>query len=101
MTYAFIQDVPADREIYGKIRAKLPTRAPAGLVTHVVIEQEEGLRYVDVWETEADWARFRDEFVEPVVSEVLASYGLPHDHAIVTSNVVTVIDTWIGETVPA
>ena len=53
MTYAFIQDVPADREMYAKIRAKLPTAAPAGLITHVVIEQESGLRYVDVWATEA------------------------------------------------
>ena len=52
MTYAFIQDVPADREMYAKIRAKLPTAAPAGLITHVVIEQESGLRYVDVWATE-------------------------------------------------
>jgi hypothetical protein len=101
MTYAFIQDVPADREMYAKIRAKLPTAAPAGLITHVVIEQESGLRYVDVWATEEDWTRFRDDFVEPAVTEVLVSYGLPHDHSIVISNDVTVIDTWIGEPISA
>ena len=77
MTYAFIQDVPADREMYAKIRAKLPTAAPAGLITHVVIEQESGLRYVDVWATEEDWTRFRDGFVEPAVTEVLAATGSP------------------------
>ena len=101
MTYAFVQDVPADREMYAKIRAKLPTAAPAGLIAHVVIEQPSGLRYVDVWATESDWIRFRDDCVEPAVTEVLASYGLPHDHSIVISNDVTVIDTWIGEPVPA
>jgi len=101
MTYAFIQDVPANAEMYAQIRAKLPTEAPAGLISHVVIEREGGLRYVDVWSTRQDWDRFRDDVVEPAVSEVLAGYGLPHDHDLVTTTEVTVIDTWLGATVDA
>ena len=66
MPYAFIQDVPADKDMYRLIRAKLPTEAPKGLASHVVVEREDGrLRYIDVWESEADWERFRDECVEP------------------------------------
>lgn len=101
MTYAFIQDVPATAEMYAEIRAKLPTDAPVGLISHVVIEQEAGLRYVDVWATRADWDRFRADVVEPAVSEVLASHGLPHDHSLVPITDVTVIDTWLGASVPA
>ena len=65
MTYAFIQDVPANEEMYAEIRARLADRGPGGLIAHVVIEREAGLRYVDVWETEADWDRFRDERSSP------------------------------------
>jgi hypothetical protein len=100
MSYAFIQDVPANAAMYAEIRAKLPAQAPTGLISHVVIEQDSGLRYVDVWATRADWDRFRDDVVEPAVSEVLAGYGIPHDHSLVTTTDVTVIDTWLGSSVP-
>lgn len=98
MSYAFIQDVPADEKMYHQMRDKLPSEAPAGLVAHIVIKREEGLRYVDVWETEAQWGRFRDECVEPAVSEVLASYGIAHDHSQIAVTEVEVIDTWCGTT---
>jgi hypothetical protein len=100
MTYAFIQDVPANAEMYAKIRAKLPTDAPQGLISHVAIEHEGGLRYVDVWASQDDWERFRDAQVEPAVGDVLAEYGLPHDHSLVTTTEVTVVDAWLGSPVP-
>jgi hypothetical protein len=93
MTYGFIQDVPANEEMYQKVRALLPATAP-GLIVHVAIQRDGGLRYIDVWETEADWVRFRDEHVEPSVDEVLASYGIPHDHSLVSTDVVGVVDVW-------
>ena len=40
MSYAFIQDVPANEGIYGQIRAKLGEVAPAGLVVHLVLKRE-------------------------------------------------------------
>jgi hypothetical protein len=95
MPYAFIQDVPANEEMYREIRAILPVEAPKGLLAHVVMKREGGaLRYLNVWETEADWFRFRDEEVEPAVGKVLASRGIPHDHDMVTSETIDVIDTW-------
>lgn len=105
MTYAFLQDVPADAEMYAeidaRIRASLPTAAPVGMISHVVIELEAGLRYVDVWASFEDWERFRVEHVEPCVSEVLKEHGLPHDHDQVTISEVDVLATWVGETVAA
>jgi hypothetical protein len=98
MPYAFIQDVPANEEIYAEVRARLGDEPPKGLVAHLVLPNEGGgLRYVDVWDTAEDWERFRDEQVEPVVSDVLAARGIPHDHSLVRFEEVRVVDVWLGE----
>lgn len=96
VTYAFIQDVPADEAMYVQIRAQLGDEPPKGLIAHVVVKRAGGLRYVDVWDTQADWERFRDERVEPVVDEILAGLGIPHDHSLVTTEEIEVVDTWLG-----
>jgi hypothetical protein len=97
MPYAFIQDVPANEEMYEKIRARLGLEPPKGLITHVAYKLDPGLRYVDVWETEEDWRRFQEETLEPAVAEVLGSYGLPHDHSLVTISEIEAVDAWHGE----
>lgn len=96
--YAFVQDVPANEEIYEKIVALLPEERP-GLQAHIVIKQDGGLRYVDVWEDEDAWVNFRDAHVEPAVDQVLASYGIPHDHTLVSTKQIDVIDVWCGHAV--
>ena len=96
MTYAFIQDVPANEELYREIQAKLGDEPPDGLIAHLVLTREGGLRYIDVWESQAQWDRYRDDVVEPVVGEVLAGYGLPHDHSLVSFEDIEVIHTWLG-----
>jgi len=96
MTYAFIQDVPANAEIYAKIRAELGEVPPPGLIAHVVIRQPNGLRYVDVWTDQHAWETFREEHVEPAVSRVLAGSGLPHDHSQVHVEEIDVLHTWLG-----
>ncbi len=95
MSYAFTQDVPANAEMYAKIKALLPTQAD-GLIAHIAVEHEGGLRYTDVWENEAAWITFRDGFVEPAVGEVLAGYGLPHSHDLVVFNELELVDAWLG-----
>ena len=99
MTYGFVHDVPANEEMYREIRARIGDRRPDGLVAHIVMRRDEGLRYVDVWETQADWERFHDERVDPAVSAVLASYGLAHDPSIATFTEFDVVDAWIGSPV--
>ena len=101
MAYAFIQDVPADEAMYREIRKRLGDETPPGLVAHIVIEQEAGLRYVDVWETEADWDRFRAERAEPTVDGILGELGIPHDHSLVSFDEVEVIDVWLGDALAA
>ena len=97
MPYAFIQDVPADEQMYAEIRARMGDDPPKGLVSHVAVPLEGGgLRYLDVWDTAADWERFRDEVAEPIVGEVLAARGLPHDHSLVRFEELRPIDVWVG-----
>jgi hypothetical protein len=68
MTYAFTQDVPIDAAFYARIMDGVGPEPPRGLIVHLAIERPEGgLRYIDVWESEADAARFTDERLHPVV----------------------------------
>ncbi len=97
MAYGFVQDVPANEEMYREIRDRLGDDRPEGLVAHVALRRDDGLRYVDVWETQEQWERFREERLEPAVDAVLASHGLPHDHADVTLTEFDVVDAWLGE----
>ncbi len=94
--YSFIQDVPANAEMYAKVRAGLGPETPPGLVAHVVLETETGLRYVDVWERESDWTSFRDSRLEPVVRDVLASYGIEADPSHAVREPIHVIDAWLA-----
>jgi hypothetical protein len=96
MSFAFVQDVPANETMYAQIKELLPDAAPAGLVVHLAVKREGGLRYIDVWETEAHWDAFRNDHVEPAVEKVLAGYGIPHTHDDVVFDSLDVVDVWLG-----
>jgi hypothetical protein len=71
--YAFTQDVPIDRAFYTRITDALGPEPAPGLIVHLAIERPEGgLRYVDVWESEADCEQFTDDRLHPVVHGLLA-----------------------------
>jgi len=73
VTYAFTQDVPIDGAFYKRITDGLGDEPPKGLIIHVAVERPEGgLRYFDVWESEADWDRFAEERLHPVVHGLLS-----------------------------
>ena len=72
MPYAFSQDVPVDAAFYQRITEGLGDEAPKGLIAHIAIERPEGgLRYIDVWESEADWDSFAETRLHPVVHSLL------------------------------
>ena len=72
MVYAFTQDVPIDAAFYRRITDGIGDERPVGLISHVAVERPEGgLRYIDIWESEADWDRFADERLHPVVHALL------------------------------
>lgn len=72
MPYAFTQDVPIDAATYARIRDGIGDEPPPGLIVHLAIERPEGgLRYITVWESEADSDRFSEERLHPVVHTML------------------------------
>ncbi len=77
MAYAFTQDVPINADTYRRIIEGLATTPPDGLIVHIAVERPEGgLRYFDVWESEAHCDRFAEERLHPVVHPVLQeSFG--------------------------
>lgn len=72
MSFAFTYTVPIDEGFYRKIQHGLGTDLPTGLITHLAIKLPEGgLRYVDVWESEADFELFAKDRLHPVVRPLL------------------------------
>ena len=78
MPYALQYDVSADEEFYRLVTAEIGAEHPTGLIAHLVVKRDGGLRHIEVWESEEDWARFRTERVEPALDKVFASSGLGH-----------------------
>ena len=97
MAYAFTQDVPIDADTYMRIIDGLGSAPPDGLIVHLAVERAEGgLRYFDVWESEAHWGRFAEERLHPVVHPLLReTFGdqLPPEPE---QTPLRVIDAWLG-----
>ena len=94
MPYAGIIDAPATEEAYRSIREKLGDEAPKGLVIHLAVKVDGGLRYIDVWDTEADWLRFRDERLEPAVTQTLDEFGIPRPTEHPSQQTLQVVGVW-------
>lgn len=75
MTYALQYDAPADVQMYRQVSAAIGDEQPKGLVAHLVLEVEGGLRHINVWDSQEDWQRYHDERVEPAVHAVLRAAG--------------------------
>ena len=60
MTYAFTYDVPITTEIYARIKEGLGPERPTGLIAHLTLQIENGLRYIDVWQSKDDFEAFAE-----------------------------------------
>jgi hypothetical protein len=93
MSFAFTYDVPIDEGFYRRIQEGLGSDLPEGLITHLAIELAEGgLRYIDVWNSEADFERFADERLHPVIHPLLETMlgELPPEPELVPLSVIHV-----------
>ena len=96
MSYALQYDVPADEQMYQQVKAAIGDEPPKGLVAHLVVRVEGGLRHIGVWDSQEDWQRFHDERVEPAVHTVLTTAGfteMPPDPPV---HDLKLIDVWLG-----
>ena len=57
---------------YERVRQVVGDESPEGLIYHAAGEQQDGRwQAVSIWESEAHYARFRDERILPAVAQVL------------------------------
>ena len=99
MTYAFTQDVPISADVYQRIVRGLGDAPPEGLILHIALERPEGgLRYIDVWESEAHCDRFGEDRLHPVVHPLLEEMLGVHPPE-PTRSPASVVDIWQGTTV--
>lgn len=73
MVYAYIQDVPIGDELYRRVIDNLGPEPMAGQLLHLCVRRPDGgLRYIDVWESEAACAAAFDDRIHPAVD---AAFG--------------------------
>jgi hypothetical protein len=89
MAFAFVQDLPTDWETYEKIVAEvgLEGRAPEGLIVHTAGRTPDGVRIIDVWESEQAHRRFADDRLLPARNRVLGEQAARATPAAQFSNV--------------
>jgi hypothetical protein len=66
-------------EIYDAVSAKLDVEGdrPDGMIVHTAIDLgEDGIRIVDVWESQDAFQSFRDERLMPAIQAVLSERGI-------------------------
>jgi hypothetical protein len=68
VTYAYVQDVASSWEEYARAADGLVDPPPAGLILHVAGPTDEGVRIIDVWESEDAWEHFRASRLGPAIA---------------------------------
>jgi hypothetical protein len=58
MSYAVVEDVAASWESYEQVAAEVQRRTPEGLILYAAGRTDEGVRIIEVWESEEAWRRF-------------------------------------------
>jgi hypothetical protein len=77
--FAWSQDVPIDADAYADVLARMGEAKMPGLVAHLAIELADGLRYIDVWESEAACDAAFEAVIHPAVHQVISARGLVVD----------------------
>ncbi len=76
MPYVFQYDVPADEHFYRQVAGEIGDEQPQGMLAHLVVKRDGGLRHIGVWESKEDWERFRSDRVIPALEKVFAAAGV-------------------------
>ena len=82
MSIVLTQDMPgATKEMIEAVNAELhiDVDRPRGLVLHTASETSDGIRVVDVWESEADFHTFEHDRLQPAIAVVAERFGMDLD----------------------
>lgn len=91
MVYAFTQDVPIDAEFYARISNALGDQPMDGLLLHLCVQLPGGgLRYIDVWDNEAQCTRAFEERIHPAIDAAFGGQRPPVEPQIQQLDVIDV-----------
>ncbi len=78
MTVLMTLDLPVSREDLEalSVAAGAAENPPEGLIVHTATETAGGVRVVDIWESQAQFEKFRDERLMAGLQKVAAERGL-------------------------
>ena len=72
MAYACVQDIASSWDYYACVAGTLLEPAPDGLIAHIAGPTDEGVRIIEIWDTEEAWERFRTERLAPTIAALEA-----------------------------
>jgi hypothetical protein len=67
VAYACVQDIPINWQSYEVIRATLVDPEPDGLIAHLAGPTDEGVRIIEIWDTQERWDEFRANRLTPAI----------------------------------
>lgn len=70
MTYVYVHDVACSWHRFREAVAGLVEPAPPGLILHLAGPTDEGVRCIDVWESEEAGTRFRVDLLAPALAQL-------------------------------
>jgi hypothetical protein len=78
MTVLMELEIPVAREDIEELTRRMGAaeNPPDGLLVHVAVQSADGLRVVDVWDSEADFERFRETRIGPALQAMMADRGM-------------------------
>jgi hypothetical protein len=96
MSYACSYEVPATIDMYREVRHLIGDEPATGMLAHLVVRSDSGLRHLEVWESEAACQRFRENRVVPAVHTVLKAAGFTEMPPEPTLEELQLVDVQLG-----
>lgn len=77
MVYAYTQDVPIGPELYQRILEEIGPEPLEGSLLHLCVRTPDGLRYIDVWDSQELCAAAFEQRIHPAVDRAFDGARLP------------------------
>lgn len=71
--FAVVRDVAASWETYSSSGLAIDDGLAPGLLLYVAGPTDDGIRAIDVWESEEAWRRYQDDHGDEICADVVAS----------------------------
>jgi len=97
MIYAYTQDVPIGPDPYARILDELGPEPLEGSLLHLCVRTPDGLRYIDVWESEELCTKAFDERIHPAVDRAFGGARPPGEPVVNRLDVVHIAGSLLPE----